>query len=133
MPVPVVEELEAQKKLQVPYLLTSSITLKILPALFFSFFFHLEMYRRKKLQGDELVVEDVKDEDEDHEDDADDSDDEDDDKEDGAQGYVSLLVFYFFFGLIPSFPIPSLAFICVLPFFFEKKRKFWKLVGGVHV
>ncbi|KAL3524478.1 hypothetical protein ACH5RR_017312 [Cinchona calisaya] len=44
-----------------------------------------EIEAEKKLQGDEPLVEDVKDED-DHEDDADDSDDEDDDKEDGAQG-----------------------------------------------
>ncbi|KAL7183476.1 hypothetical protein ACSBR2_025809 [Camellia fascicularis] len=39
----------------------------------------------KKLQNDEPVIEDVKEED-DHDDDADDSDDDDDDKEDGAQG-----------------------------------------------
>ncbi|CAL5408034.1 unnamed protein product [Camellia sinensis] len=39
----------------------------------------------KKLQNDEPVIEDVKEED-DHDDDADDSDDDDDDKEDGAEG-----------------------------------------------
>ncbi|PSS04507.1 Nascent polypeptide-associated complex subunit alpha-like protein [Actinidia chinensis var. chinensis] len=40
---------------------------------------------RKKLQNDEPVIEDVKEED-DHDDDAEDSEDDDDDKEDGAQG-----------------------------------------------
>ncbi|XP_057479472.1 nascent polypeptide-associated complex subunit alpha-like protein 2 [Actinidia eriantha] len=40
---------------------------------------------QKKLQNDEPVIEDVKEED-DHDDDAEDSDDDDDDKEDGAQG-----------------------------------------------
>ncbi|KAL3342385.1 hypothetical protein AABB24_005823 [Solanum stoloniferum] len=45
-----------------------------------------ELEAEKKIQEDEPIVEDVKEED-DHDDDADDSeDDEDDDKEDGAQG-----------------------------------------------
>ncbi|GFY84007.1 nascent polypeptide-associated complex subunit alpha-like protein 2 [Actinidia rufa] len=42
---------------------------------------------QKKLQNDEPVIEDVKEED-DHDDEAEDSDDDDDDKEDGAQGIV---------------------------------------------
>ncbi|CAI9775099.1 unnamed protein product [Fraxinus pennsylvanica] len=44
-----------------------------------------EIETEKKVQMDEPVVEDMKD-DEDHEDDAEDSDDEDDDKEDGVAG-----------------------------------------------
>ncbi|CAK9158252.1 unnamed protein product [Ilex paraguariensis] len=44
-----------------------------------------EVEAEKKLQNNEPVIEDVKEED-DHEDDAEDSDDDDDDKEDGAQG-----------------------------------------------
>ncbi|KAG5617378.1 hypothetical protein H5410_017202 [Solanum commersonii] len=45
-----------------------------------------ELEAEKKIQEDDPIVEDVKEED-DHDDDADDSeDDEDDDKEDGAQG-----------------------------------------------
>ncbi|KAK2637196.1 hypothetical protein Ddye_031988 [Dipteronia dyeriana] len=47
---------------------------------------HVDELERKKLQGDEPVIEDVKDEHEDDDDEDDDDDDDEDDKEDGALG-----------------------------------------------
>ncbi|KAK3229384.1 hypothetical protein Dsin_001265 [Dipteronia sinensis] len=47
---------------------------------------HVDELEKKKLQGDEPVIEDVKDEHEDDDDEDDDDDDDEDDKEDGALG-----------------------------------------------
>ncbi|KAK0593093.1 hypothetical protein LWI29_030747 [Acer saccharum] len=47
---------------------------------------HVDEIEKKKLQGDEPVIEDVKDEHEDDDDEDDDDDDDEDDKEDGALG-----------------------------------------------
>lgn len=62
-----------------------------------------ELEAEKKIQEDEPIVEDVKEED-DHDDDADDSDDdEDDDKEDGAQGIIFLLLIPFLISCYLSY------------------------------